>query len=220
MKPLLIIIFTLTVSFAFAQPRVVSFDSQQGKPDPRKETNILKLNVLEYFVKDYSLYYEKELTNKLSAEVGFGVTFGDFYWNFFKNTISSPSTTMSLENEKLGYSFSAAIRFYPVQALEKAYIAPEFKFREYNWDVTVMDYSNSVNGTLLKVDESRTYIIPRLTFGYVIFLFNNLSLDFNLGFGINLPKETTYNHDTYRLEKVTLKSRPRIHSGFKIGYVF
>ncbi len=216
MRTILLLCFTLFIAYTFAQPRVVTFDSKQKESEPITETNSIKLHILEYLSKDYSLYYEKALLNKLSAEVGLGVTFGDEWGNIVTNTSYSP---ISPEN-KMGISLFGGVRFYPYEVFEDFYVALEYKYRKYKWEREVIDYSTSNQGIPLQVDEGRNHSMPRVTFGYVFYLIDNLTLDLHLGIGINTKTEILFNPKTYKVEKHKLNAMPRVNGVVKIGYVF
>ena len=214
MKTILFFFLTLSTSIIFAQPRVITFGSNQDETESIDEIHSLKLHTLEFISADYSLYYELALTHKISTEVSIGMTFGDDWGNeasdhFYNSMYVDP---------KLGYSFSVAIRFYPIEVFEEIYIAPEYKFRSYGWD-----NHGTLSGNLPVVDkqeETRTYSMPRIAFGYITYLFNNVTIDTHLGFGLNTKKERMYDQTIEEHQNYTIGPKPRIHGGFKIAYVF
>ena len=221
MKTLLIITFTLLYSLAIAQPRVVTFESEQNEEKGTgTEVNVLKVSLFELASGDFPFYYERVLTNKISAEVSAGVTFGDYYGSIFSNSEISPLE--SSVDAKYGFSLSAGLRFYPIEALEDFYISPEFKFRKYNWSREIDYFSDSPNGGVIyeTIDESRTYAMPRITLGYSYFYDYNIIVDWHFGVGMNTPTETIFNFDEHVVLKDKQNTRPRIHFGLKIGYLF
>ena len=216
MKLLISISFILLFSIVQAQPRIISFDSEQEEAKPKEETNVIKLHPLEFLSNDYSLYYEKALLNILSAEIGLGFTYGD-YWGEFS---SDKDYYLSKSDNKLGFSFAGSLRFYPFELFEDFYIAAEYKFRKYNWEREVEEYI-SINSIVTKqVDESRIHSMPRLTLGYVFYLTDQFSLDLHLGIGVNTIKEKFYNNTKSVVEEVYPGAKPRMNGGIKIGYLF
>lgn len=217
MKTILLISFTLICIIAQAQPRVVTFDSEQEESLPKEETNVIKFNLPELITSgDYSLYYEKALFNKLSAEIGLGLTFGDKWGDFASDIFYYTSK----EQDKIGLSFGAALRFYPSELFEDFYVAAEYKYRKYRWDREVVELTPDYFQIKRKIDESRRHSIARLNFGYIFFLTDQLSLDSHLGLGVNLVQEVYYNKETSMIIKNKSNLKPRVNLGLKIGYLF
>ncbi|WP_146194248.1 hypothetical protein [Brumimicrobium oceani] len=217
MKSILFIIFTLVVTLAQAQPRVVTFDSEQEESLPKEESNVIKFNLLELMSSgDYSLYYEKALLNVLSAEIGLGITSGDNWGDFGSDTYFYNSK----EENKIGFSFAAALRFYPSELFEDFYVSAEYKFRKYRWDREVMEFTSNYSAVISSIDESRRHSIARLNFGYILFLTNQLSLDSHFGLGINMVQEIYYNNQSFILDEKKSGVKPRVNLGLKIGYLF
>ncbi|RYM35096.1 hypothetical protein ERX46_06890 [Brumimicrobium glaciale] len=216
MKTILTFIFALSFTFIHSQPRTITVDSEQLEKSDYLESNAIKLHLLEFTSSDFSLYYEKALFSKISAEVGIGLTFADDIGH-----ISSPTTNGPINpDNKLGYSFTAAIRFYPSEILNQFYIAPEYKFRKYNWNREFSNYFGFTDVDGVRADESRVHSIPRITFGYVVYLFEYVFVDFHFGMGINSRTETLYNPFTSQIEVNKLSPRPKVNGGFKIGFIF
>lgn len=235
MKTLLLSIFLVICNISFAQPRVITFDSEQEKDEGGLEKNVVKLSLFELASGDLPIYYERVLSDMFSVEASVGVTFGDYIGSMFSDVNSSPFDESI--DAKYGYSLSAAVRFYPIAVLEEFYVSPEFKFRKYNWDrevyyaATPPTFQNpNPEHAIHMASESRSYVMPRITLGYAFFYDNNLIFDWQIGIGMNTPTKTAYQtkyDDQYPnisikgdIEEVKQKTRPRIHLGFKIGYVF
>ncbi|WP_107039688.1 hypothetical protein [Brumimicrobium mesophilum] len=222
MKSLLLIAFTFAIGFAIAQPRVVTFESDEGSREDQSgyEMNVFKISLFELAAGDFPIYYERVLSNSFSAEASLGLTFGDYTASIFSDYDSPFNYNI---DAKYGFSFSLALRFYPIASLEDFYISPEFKFRNFNWSRDIDQYNpyppyeNVVTQT---VDETRTYLMPRINLGYITFYDNNLSFDWHIGVGMNTPTESVFNYQTLQVQSEKLNTRPRFHFGFKIGYVF
>lgn len=220
MKTLLFVTFTALCTLAYAQPRVITFDSdQKSEEDSELEKNVVKVSLFELASGDFPIYYERVLSDRFTAEVSAGITFGDYYGSLFSSSEISPLE--SSVDAKYGYSFSAAIRFYPIEALDEFYISPEFKYRKYNWDRDVEAFIDGPPYTIQEtVSENRVYVMPRITFGYTYFYDYNLSLDWHVGVGMNTPTESIYDFEVNQVIQEKQNTRPRLHLGLKIGYIF
>ncbi len=223
MRALLLIVFTISSGLAFAQPRVITFESEKNSSKEGKELekNVVKVSIFELAAGDFPIYYERVLNDYFTAEVSAGVTFGDYYGSIFSDFSSSPFDNNV--DARYGYSFSAAIRFYPIAALEDFYVSPELKFRKYNWSRDIEDYNVNYPYEpiiLATFDEKRSYVMPRINLGYSFFYDNNLIFDWHFGVGMNTPTETMYDYNTKTVNTNKRNTRPRIHFGLKIGYVF
>ncbi|PWH81385.1 DUF3575 domain-containing protein [Brumimicrobium oceani] len=221
MRALLFICFTLILTIVQAQPRVVTFGEEGTEPTNPAPKNLIKLNPFEFVAGDFSIYYERILTEKLTAEVGIGMTNADLYG--LVNYIDLYSPFNNFVTPKMGFSFTAAIRFYPIEALEGIYVAPEFKYRKYNWERITYDdlyFFDEPYDNEQMVEEDRTYTIPRITFGWMILYDNNLSLDWSIGLGMNTAKENIYNEETMMMEVRKRGTNPRLNLGLKIAYAF
>jgi len=219
MKKLLLPFALLIHIVVLAQPKVITFESDQDEYEGVIERNVFKVSLFELASGDFPIYYERVLAGKLSVEGSAGVTFGDYFGTIFSDDDISPLS--DYVDSKLGYSLSLSLRFYPIEALEEFYISPEFKFRKYNWDREVENYLDEEPFFFTeKVSESRIYNMPRVTFGYAFFYDTNLSFYYYLGIGMNTPKESIYDTELMKVQEEKRNTRPRIHIGLKIGYVF
>jgi len=216
--------------FAYAQPKVVTFESEENSTEEStySKRNLLKVGVVELFSGDFPIYYERVLTNHISAEIGLGITFGDFYSDVVNlgggDGGSSPLNTNV--DARYGVSFSAALRFYPIEILEELYISTEFKFRKFNWgrqideiyyDPEDIDPPVEISEN---VTESRTYSMPRVTLGYSYFYEENLIIDLHVGIGMNTSVDEIFDYQSKQVIKTERPTNPRVHAGVKISYVF
>jgi len=216
MRTLIILCFTFFVSISFAQPRVVTFgNEEENSINQSTRQNALKLNIFEFISGDFSLYYERKLHEKISVEAGLGMTYVDIYGLIAYADILSPFDI--LIQPRMGFSYKISGRFYPIETFERVYVSPELKFRKYVWDRQIyQDFSP----TQTTVSEERTYFIPRLSIGYAVSYNNNLYFDWTLGIGINSVSEIRYENETLELNHIVRNSRPRLHLGLKVGYIF
>lgn len=221
MKALLIICFTLLITLIQAQPRVITFGEDDTETTTQMPKNLIKLSPFEYFAGDFSIYYERVLTEKITAEVGIGMTNADLYGLVKYIDLYSPFN--SFVTPKMGFSFTAAIRFYPIEVLEGVYVAPEFKYRKHNWERRTYEdlyFFDEPSDSDELVDENRTYTIPRITFGWAVLYDNNLSFDWSIGLGMNSAKENVFNEETMMMETRKRGTNPRLNLGLKIGFAF
>jgi hypothetical protein len=211
----LLILFLLAVSFIIAdksfsqtEPKVITFKADDASnPNKIRETlqrNVFKLSILEILAGDFPVYYERGLNDMFSMEFGVGATFGDFMNDFGSLAFFDPDSEIGIQ---YGLSYSLALRFYPIDLFEEFYVAAEFKSRNYRW--TYFDHQ-----------ESRRYRMPRLSLGYAYFYDNNLVFDYFLGVGLNNRSELRYSFIEDAVIQKDFNPRPRLHAGFKIGYVF
>lgn len=224
MKILLTLGFTLIFGLTFAQPRVITFGDDEESDDTESgfENNNIKISLFELASGDFPIYYERALSEKFSAEVSAGVTFGDYFGSLFAKSEIAPSDYNV--DAKYGFSLSAAVRFYPFAVFEDFYIAAEYKHRKYNWNRDIEVFTPSGSNAQKEVAESRVYAMPRINLGYSFFYDYNLTFDYHIGVGMNTPTETIYRiqpgDNQGALTEEKQNTRPRLHLGFKIGYVF
>lgn len=225
MRTLLIIAFTAFYGLTYAQPKVVAFESDDKSVEtkPLKELNVLKIGVFELLSGDFPIYYERVINDHFSAEVSLGATFGDYYGSIFIDSDYSPLD----ENvdAEYGISFSAALRFYPIQTLKQFYISPEFKFRQYNWNRDILlnpgnEWDPGYQPVYHTASETRKYVMPRITLGYTFLYEYNLIFDWHVGIGMNTPTQEMYDTNYNQVREDKLNTRPRVHFGLKIGYIF
>ncbi|PWH81387.1 DUF3575 domain-containing protein [Brumimicrobium oceani] len=217
---LLLLIFVANSTPLLAQPRVVTFGDEVEESEQRTydEKNIIKLNLGELFSSDFSLYYERQLTNKLTFEVGAGLTYNDFFGHLFSPSLYAPEAYAV--DKKMGNSFAVGLRFYTSRTFDGFYIAPEYKYRKYHWSDEAQFIDTDANIPGLYLDESRVHSIARLSFGYALFYSNNIQFDFQTGIGLSSITEKIYNPYSGELETTKVNFRPRVNLGFKLGYAF
>lgn len=214
MKPInyfLLLLATLSLySRAQNEPRVITFKNEESihQQEFKSTFNILKINIVEFIPGDFSLYYERGFGEMIGFEMGLGTTIYDYVSSF----LNDHDVYNSNIRFSYGLSYSFALRFYPIDLFEEFYIAPEYKFRKYNWE---RDYSNGTTA-----NEMRKLSLPRINLGYAFFYDNNLLFDYFFGIGFANETRETYESSAGQVVKADMNPRPRFHMGIKIGYAF
>lgn len=206
------------------RPSVVTYNAEEPKEKPEvKNTYLIKLNLISALSGDIGPSIEKPLFNKFTGEVGAGVTVKNFskdvLIDFFE--INDGSNNQSILREsKLGGSFMAAFKYYPEEAMDEYYFAPEFRYRRYN-------STSRVENQRGNFDESSSLTDFKLTFGYVDYVDDFIIVEFNAGVGIRnrnesllAPKKDSAGNQTgiFALEN-TNKMVPLVSLGLKIGFL-
>tara|TARA_B110000046_G_C13021939_1_gene411723 strand:+ start:2592 stop:3275 length:684 start_codon:yes stop_codon:yes gene_type:complete len=205
-------------------PKVVVFNSSKSERVSSNVTNILKFGMLEPFSGSFSLYYERVFTEKLSAEVGLGLTIND-YLNVAINDLDGLFNSGG-NQARLGQAFSLGLRYYPGLIPEDFFVAPEFRFKRY-----LSSESYIEDGIEKTFDESKVLAVGRITFGYHYLVQDNIFWDFYGGFGIaqvkqkELSIDNIYDPETGLFETVygpeeSIGLVPKLHIGIKLGIGF
>lgn len=207
------------------EPKVVVFNSSKSERKSSDIINILKFGMLEPFSGSFSLYYERVITDKLSAEVGLGLTIND-YLNVAINDLDDLFGGTNGNEARLGQAFSLGLRYFPGLIPEDFYVAPEFRYKRY---VSIESYME--DGDEKTFNESKILAIGRITFGYQYLVTDNIFWDFYGGFGIaqvkqkelsveNLYDPVTGLSETVYLPEETTGLVPKLHIGIKLGIGF
>ncbi len=221
MKILITSLFTLCLLPVFSQegPKVVVFNAAPEK-EPFQYKNLIKLSPLEAFSGDLTMYYERVLTKNLSGEVGLGITIDDYLSTLLDNL--DYEYDYDQRNALIGTSFGLGIRYYPYEASEEFYFAPEFKYRYYH-----NTYTPNSQNTSLSFEESSKLANFRLTVGYVHFFEKNIFIEGFAGLGIGMVSTTyyssVYNNDTNTddyIRNSIRKPKPKLALGVKFGFAF
>jgi hypothetical protein len=219
----LFLFFSCAVQLAFSQdgPKVVVFNQQNDEDQWASSTRLVKLSLLEIASGDISLYYEKVLAEKVSAEVGIGMTMDDYLGStIFDDQFGQVSNDVQ---QLIGYSFGAGLRYYPFRASDEFYFAPEFKHRFYH---TLYNLNNG-GPTPLSFEETKTSTNARISVGYVYWFDDNIFVDFYGGVGLNMNKfkeyEAVFDQTTFEytyVERITQRPMPWLTLGLKFGFGF
>ncbi len=207
------------------EPKVVVFNSSKSERKSSGVTNLLKFGMLEPFSGSFSVYYERVLTEKISAEIGLGLTIND-YLNVALNDLDDLFGGSNGSQARLGQAFSLGVRYFPGLIPEDFYVAPEFRFKRY---VSTQSYTE--DGIDKTFNESKVLSVGRVTFGYQYLVMDNIFWDFYGGFGIaqvsqkELSVENIYDPETGLSETVYGPSEstglvPKLHIGIKLGIGF
>jgi hypothetical protein len=206
------------------------FGSNSGnstvKP-PQKLHTSLKINPLLVISGDMPVYLEHRIGERLTAEISLGVT----YNNVLTDWVDSEYYPEQLAKQnEMGYSYSAAVRYYPsrsYETMEGYYFTPEYRHRVYNATATsLMDSPISVN-------QSRNVSEGRLLFGYTDFFEDHIFIDVFAGIGMRTNQyrnmisdegsifnsqtmEVAQKYSTYNPSRTS----PVFALGFKVGFAF
>jgi hypothetical protein len=215
----------------YSRPEVVVFHShspaqQYQDPEPYVgiyHLNALKINPINIFIGDFPFYLERRLKNNFTFEIGVGVTSA----NYLREIFVEPYQPELKKQSMIGYSFSGAVRYYPLELLNGFFIGPEVRVRNYTnkiiscGDVPVLDANK----------ERRNVMDFKAQFGYIFYLEGNMFVELYAGTGIRAVEgltamcNQTANPNTGRIE-YELKfnkeeySSPAAALGFKIGATF
>lgn len=181
--------------------------------------NILKLGINEIFFGDVSVYYERVLTKKLSAEVGSGIVFRDFIKDFFQEVPKSQSDKLLL-----GPSINLKCKYYPYIPGESLYFSSDFKFRKYRTQYT----TTSVSGNnILTFNEFEQRSIFRFGLGFIQYVDQHLTIDYFTSIGLtgvlNKNIVPVFDQNTNDYTYLTDQFRDvllHFTAGLKIGYRF
>ncbi len=186
----------------------------------------VKLNPILILFGEIPVYFEHRLGEKLSGEMAVGVTLRNYYLDIADNDNSS-NTSEVIDNDKFGYSFRAALKFYPSSAEEPIlgyYFAPEIMTRMY---YRSFQYKQ---GFVPAAASSDTYNLKKIQtdfkilFGYQDYLDANILIDYYLGFGIrnvNMEESNSDINSPKYGDIGTKRSRtPVFTAGVKLGFAF
>lgn len=178
--------------------------------------NLVKANPLLIFYGEIPIYYERRLTNHLSAEIGAGVTLTDFYTDVLVEENYSNIRT------KVGYSFCASMHFFPsknYKGLEELYFSPEFKIKKYLNELYEY-YGDEIDPD---IPQSRLLTDFQIKLGFIGYWADNVCVDYYCGIGIRNRKIKEANvYSSGNVHSVTLNESedliPCISAGIKIGF--
>lgn len=203
-------------------PKVVVFNSEDtvDKKNEIIARNLFKFGLLSPFAGDFSFYYERVLAKSFSMEFGLGITIEDY----IQGVIDDEFLDINNDNNLFGPSALIGFRYYPVYTPEEFYIAGEFKHKQYRSEQNF----NSSNDVFARSNVISKF---RLTFGYQVFVYDNVFWDFFGGFGLGSENRITYSEEfvdpssTTNNDMVIVKNeqrdlKPYVHIGVKIGLTF
>lgn len=145
--------------------------------------NALKLNPLLFMRGEIPLYYERALSNRLSAQIGIGMTWRNYInFNLDANEVDDFGEGTKIIAKP---SYHIAARYYFSDDLEQAgaYMELEFAHLDYVKDIAAKDSLRQL--TSQKFRDTRTFNDLRLLFGHQsLSATSNWLVDFYGGIGM------------------------------------
>lgn len=181
---------------AFSQDeRVVIVRRESGrsnhKPKPERDIdnyNAFKFDPLRMAIGELNFSWEHRLDDHTTFEVELGPTISNLGGNrgYF---IEGDAYGDYRVNSQMGVLASAAVRYYPLEdskAMNKLYISPRIKYRNYN-----SSYSSSMSGISDQNGSSNEFIFS-FNVGYQQWLSHNFAFDYYIGAGIGSYRGNQY----------------------------
>ena len=196
------------------------------KKDIVHDKNLVKWNLGMLVRGAFEVDYERCLGDKLTFEIGAGITYCDFFYLFNDDLFDNGSGDIKY---KYGPLFTADLRFYPrsVGDFDGLYVALPFRYRSYLSEETVTYHvDNGFNSneytTVMDNNHKHTEI------GFIVGTQtgNDWDLTFDYYFGVGLSTiERVYPYfdnavSTAPIRETEKTSRPVIYFGFKMGIPF
>ncbi|MFI5164053.1 MAG: hypothetical protein ACHQHP_02275 [Bacteroidia bacterium] len=202
------------------QPGGVKTEDEK-KPPPLK--NLIKWNYSLVTRGVFLLNYELILSDKLSGEVGAGLTYRDFIFEVLKH-----SEFIDYTNTKVNFAFEGALRFYPKgnKNFEGLYLSPAISYRSYSF-APQQELYGSYFGYNNSFSPGYNFLDLQLKFGYQYesWWLDDLTTDFYIGFGYRSATVKYYEVNTNSYSNAVTAvtktdSYPQALLGFKIGIAF
>ena len=198
--------------FLIISPSVIAQEINNRDISSENKPHYLKAGLLEFFSGDFSMYYEKVISKKVSLEAGAGIVFK----NFLKEFVEENSTANSKQVIP-GPSLSASIRYYPYIPGELFYLSAGYKYRRYRTKYSNISNTNQQEETFKEYYGKSIY---RLGAGFNFILDENMLLDLYSGIGFFGASSKTYfqqiNDDTGECEFISdIQQETKLH--FNIG---
>lgn len=150
--------------------------SQSRKPKPAPFT-AAKLSVAPIFVGEVQGKYEHSSGKKSTFEIGLGLLTD----NYIKNALEE-AIAVNARKVVIGPSASIGYRYYPLKKGEQIYFSTEFKYRLYRKRF-------SQDGGDFVTKEYLQRMMPRVGFGYHLFIDERFFVDFSGNLGFSLDKQ-------------------------------
>lgn len=196
----IIILFTSVLTYAQEQQIIIvdkSYKSPRASSKERKSFEVdntwaVKFCPTQMFAGEINFGVELKVQERMSLEFEIGPTVSNIGRNNFH---FFPNNTEANENSAIGFLFSTALRYYPMEdhkVFNKFYISPKFRFRNYN---TVYSYDYiSFN----KLEDQRG---TNNQFGFIFnlgvqdWLSPTFAVDYFIGFGLGYQNNNYYRVD-------------------------
>lgn len=185
------------------QPDTLDWEGEAYIPDTLLEVhNGLKYDPLQVLRGEISVFYERRISNRVSIELGVGVTRRNWTDSWFNNT-DADDLRRNI-TVYTGPAFRLGVRYYLMDSpeLNGVYIMPQLAYRIYEKSFAEIDSTGNLNGqTHLDRREIGEF---NITFGYQHLSYNsNFFYDIYFGIGHalyrgarvkrqNVPIETLY----------------------------
>ncbi len=185
--------------------------------------NAIKIDPLQIIFGDYSIYYERIISDRYSAEAGIGITRRNYAASWYDYTLDDFGRNVDIQTS---HALSASLRryFMASEELFGPYFAIGASLRDYRTHYTVIDSLGDL--TDRDFDDRRQSIFYSLSFGYqAIPLSSNLFVDFYVALGLRskdflIVRALDRNDpETYSVEPLN-ENRFGVQVGAKIGFGF
>ncbi len=203
MKSILISGLTLMSFFAQAQESQQVIIVRDGKSPKSKQRNeveernvenyeAFKFDPLRMAIGEINFSWEHRLAEKVSFEVELGPTISEL--RYFNTTVDFIHQEGTKSGSMMGFLASGAIRYYPTKdlfAMNKLYISPRIKFRQYN--------SNNTNELM---SDSKIGFRKEVLFSFIVgtqrWYSDNFAFDYYAGVTIgNMNSREYFVNQTY-----------------------
>lgn len=138
--------------------------------------NGLKFDPLQIFRGEISLFYERRISNRISFEIGAGVTRRDWTYSWFFADVDDLRRNITM---RTGAAFRLGMRYYLSDSpeLNGVYVMPQVAYRFYEKSFAELDSAGSLNGQ--EHLDRRNIGEVNFTFGY-----QHLSLNSNFFYDV------------------------------------
>lgn len=235
MKKFILIIFLVYSTNLFSQKtdtaKVIVYDAFNAnqtvnlKKDLVYEKNIIKWNLSMLGRGAFEMDYERCISDKLTFEVGAGLTYIDFI-----REVSANSDDFTFENTKFKYGplLTADLKFYPktVLGFEGMYVSIPIRYRGYSSDKEITYNILNLYGIDQNVTSTFHNNAQHFEYGFIVGSqtgnYWDLTWDYFFGVGLN---SMTLNQPVFDDNQVPSqvsehRTRPIIFFGFKLGLPF
>lgn len=202
---------------------------QEDVPKPPPLTNLVKWNYSVTTRGVFLMNYEFVMTERLTCEVGAGLTYRDFIYEATQN-----SMLLEYRNPNVNFAVEGGFRLYPKKHIqfEGIYLSPVVSFRKYSFDPQKELYGG---GNYAGYDPSfspgYSFLDAQFKFGYQYesWWIDDVTTDFYIGFCLRnatakyyeLYELNTFFGSSTEIRPVTeADSYPQPLFGFKLGLAF
>lgn len=177
LKSIPIVLFLFLGASCYSQSRDYFLEEQPDNKNFHYRNYRFKIGVTDIFRGNLAFYYEQLLNDRISLELGAGLTFDDLYaLNYWKGEQyvkrNKPKDTR--------YSFSFAFRFLPIRKLDFFFIGLGINHRRYYHadKEAIFEY----NGVW--IGSNRNEFSYKVEAGCFFNLGRNLCVDYYIGYGL------------------------------------